>query len=183
MSIHDQFDMKPHKRVKKDSFELTPEFKRSVWINRIIQFVLILIIGGLALTSGYIGFKGPIKIDKKWEIPVKNNPTVGNKAIATNMSDNILTRFNEAIIGPENVIIGELIAGPSGEIREKGGVLSVEIDEVEIETNVNLDSHAGILNSEYIIRCESGSCKKGQDYLVNKNQVKGSFIEDLNAKK
>lgn len=174
--LDNHFKIKRNKHVSKDSVILTKEFKRAMWINRIWKAILVLILFAIGFVCMYISFVGPIKTPDGYIRTNHDDVKIGDTVIATSEKDTLSTRFKESAIGPETIVYGEIIAGPYGVLYGKDGQYTIEDEDKTSKSNIALNGeHEKFLNEEYIIRCTSGNCNKGEDYLFSKGKVKGTF--------
>lgn len=174
--LDNHFKIKRNKHVSRNSVILTKEFKRALWINRIWKALLVLILFAIGFVCMYISFIGPIKTPEGYIRTNHDDISIGKNVVATSDKDSLSTRFKEAVVGPETIVYGEVIAGPFGVMYGKDGHYSIEDENKTSSSNIVLDGkHEKFLNDEYLIRCTSGNCDKGQDYLFSKGKVKGTF--------
>lgn len=175
--------IKRNKHVSNGAIVLTKEYKRQLFFNKLFQFILFIILMIFIAIIGYISYYAPIKTSDGYLIPDKtriktDNIPTGTVVITTEKTDNIGSRLTEALVTPSQLIYGEIIAGPYGILIGEDGNYTVENEEgsVKAQTNLTLSNkHETKLNDEYIIRCTSGDCVSGQDYLVKNSQIKGAL--------
>lgn len=161
--------------------KLTKEFKRALIRQKIIQTVLVIIMAILVFGAGWISYFGPVRTPNGMEYPKRKSVLVGDKVIASDNKDTITARFVEALTIEPSMIEGEVIAGPSGSFYGDSGditVMSIN-DRSEVKTNIVLDGKNADktkLDGEYVVRCTIDYCKKGKDYIIPSNKMKGVLL-------
>lgn len=185
-----KFDSSSNKKGKKNKNGFAPKrnsqrkkmvkkMKRQSMLEKVTQLVLFLVVVASVVVVGYVSFNGPIKLKENgkttWVNPSNATPRVGDIVISTENKDSIGTRLFESGIVPEGIIQGEVLGGPYGLLNGQDGRWTVSDNGKTRETNVYLGEHEPSLNKEYIIRCESGNCEVGKDYLVKAEFVKGAI--------
>lgn len=171
----DPFNIPYQKRVSTKGVQLTKEFKRQILLRKIWSITGVLLFVGFIAVAGWIMMSGPIKDDKGWIIPSgRESFGIGDTVIATDQPDAIDVRFKESWISPDKRISGTVVAGPHGVLSGQNGKYTITMGESVVASNVSFkNAREKFLSNEYIIRCETGTCNVGEDYLVKKSEVKG----------
>lgn len=175
--LEDPFEIKTQKHVSTSGVKLTKQFKRKMWADRILRVLGFVLFVGAVILFALVFMKGPIRTSDGWIVPTRQNTIeIGSTVVATDEADNIGTRFKESWISPEILVTGEVIAGPFGVLHGEDGNYSIADIGDGVITNLELNGkHERFLKNEYIIRCTSGDCKVGKDYLFRDTKVKGVY--------
>lgn len=173
--LKDPFKIQNQKRVSPKGIKLTKEFKRQLFFRKVWSILGVVLFVGVVALAGAVVMSGPIKDTKGWIIPMgRESFAMGDVVVATDQTDSIGVRFKEAWISPDEIVIGKVIAGPHGVLSGKNGKYTVTIGENEVQSNISFETaREKFLTNEYIVRCESGTCEPGQDYLFRLGEVKG----------
>ena len=170
--------IKRTKHVAKDGIKLTNEFKRALILSRLTQLLLFLVMVSIACFICYLSYYAPIKTQNGYITPKSIKLKEGANIVATNSADSVYTRLKEGTLGPETIVYGEIIAGPDGQLFGSDGSYRIDDDNKSHTSNLKLNNkHNKFLNKEYIIRCSSGNCIPGNDYLFKENKIKGQYIK------
>lgn len=178
--LENNFKIPQNKHVSKRGVQLTSQFKRRMFFSKLGQLLAFFAFIGIIVALGWIILYGPIRTESGWVTPKipPRSLAAEDVVIITDEGDSPITRLKESVIIPSEVITGKIIAGPYGVMSGSDGDYSVKYISLEANTNVILGgSHQKKLDQEYIVRCASGPCEVGKDYIYQASQVKGLYVE------
>lgn len=171
-----------HSRHVSDKVKYTKSYKVVLFFRWLIKFIGLSLAVLLAVISTYIGFFAPINNNYTIIIPDKEDIKIEKTVFVTDSEDSFLTRLREATVGPKELYIGEIIAGPYGIIKKENNKLIVDDNGQIYQTKVNLDDHSKFLDEEYIVKCVSGNCEIDTEFIVKASQIKGEVQKEIDLR-
>lgn len=161
----------PH--VKEAPIKYTKGYRTKLMIRKLIKLTVSLFLISIVAATMYVLVVEPVRTENGYIKAISNNSAVskGDKVIVVNdNSYNILSPIKRAIV-IQDVYIGEVIAGPYGEIKGVQGNFKV-VDKKEIIQTQITDKGDGFLDNQYIIR-KIENTDKLEEVIVDIDNILG----------